>query len=133
MSKPHVNRQQPEANRALTLVERGAEPAELTVSSRQLFDKLVHAYGIDDIGGREILRCGLVSLDRAEAAERTIARDGLSFVDKAGQPKAHPLLPVARDARAAWLTALKALNLAVGEPARPGRPPGTGQGPGRLP
>jgi hypothetical protein len=39
--------------------------------------------------------------------------------------KAHPLLSTIRDARSQWLTALRLLNLAVGDPPKLGRPEGT--------
>ncbi len=85
---------------------------------------MVAAYGIDDVGGVQILVSGLHCRDRAEAADAAIAVDGLSVKDRWGQVKPHPLASVARDARAGWLSALRALNLSIGEMPKPGRPPG---------
>jgi hypothetical protein len=51
--------------------------------------------------------------------------DGYATLDKYGQRRPHPLLSVARDARAQMLAALRALNLDV-KPLQPhvGRPGG---------
>lgn len=73
-------------------------------------------------GGREILHSGLRALDLAEQAEAQIKGDGQASKDRFGQLRAHPLLATARDFRAQWLAALKALNLAVGTPPKVGRP-----------
>lgn len=97
-------------------------PSGLTAGSTRIFAALVEEYAIQDAGGREILRSGLMALDQAEKAEARIVKDGQVQVDRWGQVKPHPLLPVARDFRAQWLASLRALNLAVGELPRVGRP-----------
>ena len=99
--------------------------ATLTASSRVIFRRLTEEYGIADAGGLEILRSGLRALDQAEAAEERIAKDGQATVDWFGQVRAHPLLAVARDFRGQWVATLRALNLAVGEPPKIGRPEGS--------
>lgn len=97
-------------------------PQDLSASSRRLFRSLVLEYSIGDRGGLEILRSGLRALDQAEAAEAAIAKGGQTQTDRFGQLRAHPLLPIARDFRAQWSAALRALNLSVGEPPKVGRP-----------
>jgi hypothetical protein len=87
-----------------------------------LFRELIAEYRITDRGGREILRSGLRALDQAEAAEAAILEAGQTVTDRWGQPKAHPLLAVARDFRAQWASALRSLNLAIGDPPKVGRP-----------
>jgi phage terminase small subunit len=59
------------------------------------------------------------------AAQAAIKEEGATGLDRFGQLKPHPLLPIERDARAAMMAALKQLNLDL-EPLRdgPGRPPG---------
>jgi hypothetical protein len=59
------------------------------------------------------------------SAQKQIKTDGETYRDRFGQIRAHPLLPVERDARAQYLAGLRALNLDV-EPLRdrPGRPGG---------
>jgi hypothetical protein len=68
-------------------------------------------YGIEDAGGLAVLSIAGEALDRLRLAQAAIEADGATVVDRFGQTKAHPLLPVERDARAAYLAALKALNL----------------------
>lgn len=97
----------------------------LSPGSRHLYRTLTHEYRIADAGGLQVLLSGLRSLDLAAKAEAAIAKDGLTLADRWGQVKAHPLLPVARDHRAAWQAALRNLNLAIGDPPKPGRPEGT--------
>jgi P27 family predicted phage terminase small subunit len=59
----------------------------------------------------DVLRTGLESHMRAREARETIARDGTTVTGRDGQLRAHPLLAVERDARAAWLSAVKLLGL----------------------
>jgi hypothetical protein len=81
-------------------------------------------FGIDDAAGLVLLQ----NYARAEAREfeahGQIEREGQTLMDRFGQPKAHPLLSVERDSRAAKMAALKALNLETGdsEPPKIGRP-----------
>jgi hypothetical protein len=94
----------------------------LSAEGRRLFDSLVQEYRIDDEGGRQILLSGLTSLGLAREAEGRLKAEGLTVMSRLGEPKLHPLATVARDHRSAWLSALKALNLAVGDPPKLGRP-----------
>ena len=100
-------------------------PAELSRESQQLFRELCEEYAITDSGGREVLRSGLRALDQAVAAEARIAVDGAVQKDRFGQLRAHPLLAVARDFRVMWQSALRQLNLSIGEPPKVGRPEGS--------
>src|SRR5208337_4746461 len=61
--------------------------------------------------------------DQLEAASATLARDGMFFVDKAGQPKAHPAVAVCRDSAATYRQLLRELDLDVVAPTEPSRPP----------
>ncbi len=97
----------------------------LTGRYQRLFDALSQEYRISDGGGVQILRSGLRSLALAEAAEAEVARAGQTVVDRFGQVKAHPLLATIRDFRAQWVHALRALNLAIGDPTPSGRPEGS--------
>ncbi|KRQ02411.1 P27 family phage terminase small subunit [Bradyrhizobium manausense] len=58
-----------------------------------------------------ILQSGLEAHQRARVARETIDREGMTCTGRDGQPKQHPLLAVERDARAAFLQALKVLDL----------------------
>lgn len=100
-------------------------PGHLSKEAKKIWKQLIAEYSIDDVAGLKILRVALESFDRAQSAREAIDRDGMTVIDKAGQVKPHPLLPIERDSRAAFLAGLKALNLDL-EPLRdrPGRPGG---------
>ena len=100
-------------------------PGHLSKEGKEIWTEILTEYSIDDAAGLRILRVALEAFDRSQAARTAIDRDGLTFVDKASQVKAHPLLPIERDSRAAFLAGLKALNLDL-EPLKngPGRPAG---------
>jgi len=100
-------------------------PAHLSAEGKKIWGEILAEYSITDAAGLRILRVALESFDRAQAAREAIDEEGMTVIDKAGQIKSHPLLPIERDSRAAFLAGLKALNLDL-EPLHsgPGRPPG---------
>jgi P27 family predicted phage terminase small subunit len=100
-------------------------PSHLSAEAKKIWSDILTEYAIDDAAGLRILRVSLEAYDRAQAARKQIDREGMTYFDKAGQPKIHPLIPCERDSRAAFLAGLKALNLDL-EPLRdsPGRPAG---------
>ena len=102
-----------------------AAPRTLSTEARRWWRRLVNEYAIEDEAGVLILQTALEAHDRMRDCQRAITQDGASIKDRWGQVKPHPLLSAERDARAAMLAALKALNLDL-EPLkdRPGRPAG---------
>ncbi|WP_224982718.1 phage terminase small subunit P27 family [Geomonas agri] len=100
-------------------------PKHLSKEAKAQWKRLLDEYGIEDEAGLLILQTGLEAFDRMRQAQAVIAEEGLTVKDRFDQAKAHPLTTVERDARAAMLAALKALNLDL-EPLqdRPGRPVG---------
>jgi P27 family predicted phage terminase small subunit len=100
-------------------------PKHLSTEARKIWREILSEYDIQDAAGLRILRVSLESFDRAQAARKAIDKEGMTVFDKFGQLKCHPLLPIERDSRAAFLAGLKNLNLDL-EPLHnaPGRPPG---------
>ena len=94
-------------------------PRHLSAEARKIWREILSEYQIEDAAGLRILRVSLESFDRAQAARKAIDKEGMTVTDKFGQKKPHPLLPIERDSRAAFLAGLKALNLDL-EPLRPG-------------
>ena len=86
-------------------------PEGLSESSRLLWRKILDEYAMDDsTPGLELLESALRSRDVAERARDTLERDGLTFTDKHGQPRAHPAAQIHRDARAAYVSTLRTLG-----------------------
>lgn len=97
-------------------------PSGLSPEAQGWWRSIVAEYQISDGAGLLLLQSALEAFDRVRAAQVAIAADGLVQRGSKRQPRAHPLLTVERDARAAMLASLKALNLDL-EPLRdrPGR------------
>jgi P27 family predicted phage terminase small subunit len=51
------------------------------------------------------------ALDRAATARRQIGREGITYTDRFGAPRAHPAVAVERDARAAFSRLVAQLGL----------------------
>ena len=89
---------------------------------KALWCRLQAAYQIEDEGGLLLLTRICESRDLVVEAMAEVRRDGFVVVDKYGAKRGHPLLTVARDARARELPALKMLALDL-EPVKGfGRP-----------
>jgi len=100
-------------------------PKHLSAEARRWWRRLKEEYGIQDAGGLLLLLTAMESFDRMRSAQAAIAEEGASRPDRFAQLRAHPLLSVERDARAAMLAALKALGLDVSPVKNIGRPPGS--------
>lgn len=112
--------------RVMTMTFKSTPPKHLSREAKGIFNAISQEYEISDCAGLKILRVAAEAFDRAQAAREQIDKDGMTVVDKAGQTKPHPLLPIERDSRAAFLAGLKALNLDM-EPIKAiGRPAGDG-------
>lgn len=101
-------------------------PGHLSKESKRLWRELLEEYSIQDSAGLRILRTTLEAYDRSQSCRLIIDGgngkdgEGMQILDRFSQSKPHPLLTVERDARAAFLAGLKALNLDL-EPLRDGR------------
>ena len=104
-------------------------PKGLSREAARWWRRLHSGYELADEGAQLLLETALQALDRMREARKVLDAEGLTVRDRFGQAKAHPLIVVERDSRAAMVAALKALNLSV-EPLNdaPGRPPGSGKG-----
>ena len=90
-----------------------------------LWQSIARDYEIDCPAALGILTAAMESFDRATEARKLLDVEGAVVKDRWGQSKVHPAAAVERDSRAAYLSALKALNLDLSVSDRgPGRPPG---------
>jgi phage terminase small subunit len=91
-------------------------PRHLETIERKMWVAILSENELDGSAALSLLRAAMESHQRARTCREQIDREGAVYNDRFGQPKIHPLLSAERDARAAFLTAMRALNLdLVGE------------------
>jgi hypothetical protein len=86
-------------------------PSHLGAPERLIWDGIFADFELNTTAEIAILQSALEAHMRARLASETVAKDGMTTVGRDGQPRVHPLLAVERDARAAWLSGMKALKL----------------------
>ena len=85
-------------------------PAHLGKPEQQIWRDVFHDFTLSARISGAVLATALEAHQRAREARETINREGM-IIGGRGQGRIHPLLAVERDARAAWLSAIKALGL----------------------
>jgi phage terminase small subunit len=90
-------------------------PPGLSIEAKRLWTSLREQYDIDDVAGLLLLATAMQSFSRADRARAIVDKEGECVRDRWGQSKVNPACAVERDARAAMLTALRALRLDVGD------------------
>lgn len=98
-------------NRPATGAEPPQTPAHLGEPERQIWVDIFSEFDLPTDTAAHVLASALEAHMRARLAGEAIARDGMVTVGRDGQPRAHSLLSVERDARAAFLAGLKALAI----------------------
>jgi hypothetical protein len=86
-------------------------PGDLAPPEAELWITIFQDYAQTTRLATNVLHNGLLSHQLAREAQAAVERDGLVVDGVSGQSKAHPLLSVVRDHRAAWLAAVKVLGL----------------------
>jgi P27 family predicted phage terminase small subunit len=72
----------------------------------------------------KLLQAACEGWDRCQQAREVIDKEGVTFNDKHGQPRAHPAVAIERDSRIGFARLLRELALDV-EPPKESRPPRT--------
>jgi phage terminase small subunit len=85
-------------------------PAHLGKPEQQIWRDVFRDFSLTAQISGAVLATALEAHQRCREAREVINREGM-IVGRAGQGKVHPLLAVERDARQAWLAAIKALKL----------------------
>jgi phage terminase small subunit len=102
-------------------------PAGLTPESKRLWTAIVGEYALEQ-HHLAILGRALEQNDRALAARKIIAKEGVTKDDRFGQTKPHPCIDVERNAAMAFQRLLRELGLDIELPETRGpRRPGTRQ------
>ncbi len=91
-------------------------PGYLRPSSRAWWERTASAYHLED-HHLHLLTLAATALDRAEEARVVIEVSGAVYVDRFGQPKAHPAVGIERDARIGFARLVHQLDLDTGQGA----------------
>jgi phage terminase small subunit len=92
-------------------------PASLSKKSAEYFKKFVNDYEVEE-SHVEVLTSVCQSMDRADQAAAGLKKNGsLLSKDRFGVDRAHPLVMVERQARAAVIDGIKALGVLKNEKA----------------
>ncbi len=85
-------------------------PSHLSAASRSWWSEVKAAYDLDRHHER-LLVAACEAWDRHAQARRLLARHGLTFTDRFGQPHARPEVAIERDSRLAFARLVRDLNL----------------------
>lgn len=88
-----------------------AAPKHLEKPEAELWTALVEENDFPDVGSLAVLRTALEAHSRARRCREAIDKEGEAVKDRFDQLKPHPLLAAERDARAAFLSAMRMLSL----------------------
>ena len=97
-------------------------PQHLKPATRKWWTSVVRMYELEAHHIRLLTLAG-EAWDRCEAARTAIAKHGLTYRDRFGQPKARPEVAIERDSRIGFARMLRELDLDVESPAETKRPP----------
>jgi hypothetical protein len=123
-----MNLFQPEPVRIYRQADAPEPPAELAEAGRELWQKVMRAYAIED-PLTEVLKLACLSADSAASMRAQIKLEGETVTGSTGQPAAHPLIAAEGAAQVRIVRFLKQLSVFDDEPKRgPGRPPNLSPG-----
>jgi P27 family predicted phage terminase small subunit len=86
-------------------------PHHLGKAEQRIWRDTLRDYEITSQTSLAVLTTALEAHQRARECREVIKREGMTMAGRDGQAKVHPLLAVERDARQAWLAALRVLGL----------------------
>jgi len=98
-------------------------PKHLRTATRQWWNQVIADYELEPHHVR-LLTLAAEAWDRGQQAREALARYGLTFEDRFGQPHARPEVGIERDSRLSFARLLRELALDVDEPVEVSRPPG---------
>jgi P27 family predicted phage terminase small subunit len=93
-------------NRSLSL----AAPRHLPGPEKDLWERLIRSYSIDDPASRELLLQACEARMRCRLAREIIEAEGATYLD-GKRIKAHPAVAMERSAQASFLSSLRLLKL----------------------
>ena len=98
-----------------------AAPSHLRAATARWWQAVIDGYELEEHHIR-LLTLAAESWDRTQQAREILAKQGLTFSDRFGQPRTRPEVAIERDSRLAFLRVLRELGLDVEEPDSPRMP-----------
>jgi phage terminase small subunit len=102
---------QPRHDRPSPAFDPPRPPPHLGEPEKLIWAGVFADYKLETGASIAVLTTALEAHQRAREAREAVAVDGMVVLGRDGQTKVHPLLAVERDARQAWLAAVRALGL----------------------
>ena len=97
-------------------------PRHLRAKTRRWFTSVCSNYELEEHHLR-LLTLASEAWDRCEQARQILDREGLTYDDRFGAPRARPEITVERDSRLAFSRLVRELDLDVAPPVEGSRPP----------
>lgn len=99
-------------------------PRHLAAQTREWVRGVIADYDLDPHHFKILVKAAEAH-DRGEEARKLLKVDGIVITDRFGTKKAHPAVAIERDARTAFMRAVRELALDVAEPPEAPRAPRT--------
>jgi len=99
-------------------------PAGLSHEARKLFRETSEQYSIDDAPSLVLLGNACRALDRLRFAEAIVKKEGAIYLDRFGQPKAHPAAARVDAENLTLQRSLRELGINLSPLPSSSRPPG---------
>lgn len=99
-----------------------AAPSHLKPPTKLWWRSVIDEYDLEPHHLR-LLQLAAEAWDSAQAAREAIQRDGMTFVDRFGSPRARPEVGIERDSRLAFARLIRELDLDCAPPTTTPRPP----------
>ena len=97
-------------------------PQHLRPDTAAWYEAVLREFDLEEHHKR-LLRMACEAWDAAQAAREAVAKHGMVYDDRFGQPRLRPEVNVERDARISFARLLRELAIDVVEPGEPSRPP----------
>jgi hypothetical protein len=97
-------------------------PKHLRPLTQEWVASVIEDYTLELHHVRLLIKCA-ESWDRSEEAREAIAKHGLTYDGRFGEPRARPEVAIERDSRLAFCRLLRELDIDVSEPGVSNRPP----------
>ena len=85
-------------------------PKHLRPATRQWFDEVMREYSLEP-HHVHLLTMAAEARDRCEQAREALAKHGMTFEDRFGQPRARPEIAIERESKLTFVRLLRALGI----------------------